>query len=92
MTRCHIMVEIKKAERRLAQVVNEIAQLKAMPEYERELRFYEELTSLMEEFGYEPKEVIEMLHARGSIGDVPVSADLTMKKIKHLSSLLVKSE
>ncbi|GLO40252.1 MULTISPECIES: hypothetical protein [Pseudomonas] len=80
MTRSHIMVEIKKAERRLAQVVNEIAQLKAKPEYKRDLRFYEELTTLMKEFGYEPKEVIKMLHARGSIGDVRVSADLTMQK------------
>ncbi|ELF6204239.1 hypothetical protein BGP84_12905 [Pseudomonas putida] len=80
MTRPHIMVEIKRAERRLAQVINEIEQLKAMPEYERDLRFYEELTTLMKEFGYEPKEVIEMLHARGSIGDVRVSADLTMQK------------
>jgi hypothetical protein len=86
------MVEIKKAERRLAQVVNEIAKLKAMPEYERELGFHQELTTLMKEFGFEPKEVIEMLHARGSIGDAPVSADLTIQKIKHLSGLLVKSE
>lgn len=92
MTRSPLWAQIHQTERRLAETVKEIERLKALPEYQRDLKFHKELTSLMESFGYEPSEVIDMILARGSDGRRPVAKDTTMRKINRLREFVKVSD
>ncbi|VVP61687.1 hypothetical protein PS874_06320 [Pseudomonas fluorescens] len=85
MTRSHTLIDLRKAERQLAEAVKEIKKIQSTQDYELDLQFFKELTQLMATYSYEPRQVAEMLVARDPNIDNPVYRNTTMLYVNHLS-------
>lgn len=85
MTRSHTLINLRKAERQLAEAVKEIKKIQSTQDYELDLQFFKELTQLMATYNYEPRQVAEMLVARDPNIDNPAYRNTTMLYVKHLS-------
>jgi hypothetical protein len=85
MTRSHTLIDLRKAERQLAEAVKEIKKIQSTQDYELDLQFFKELTQLMATYNYEPRQVAEMLVARDPNIDNPAYRNTTMLYVKHLS-------
>ena len=85
MTRSHTLIDLRKAERQLAEAVKEIKKIQSTEDYELDLQFFKELTQLMATYSYEPRQVAAMLVARDPNIDNPAFRNTTMLYVKHLS-------
>jgi hypothetical protein len=64
MTRPHTMLELERAEKRLAQATAEVEALQNSQDCKLDLEFFTELTCLMQRFQFVPQQVVQMLIAR----------------------------
>jgi hypothetical protein len=85
MTRSHTLIDLRKAERQLAEAVKEIKKIQSTQDYELDLQFFKELTQLMATYNYEPRQVAAMLVARDPNIDNPTYRNTTMLYVNHLS-------
>ena len=85
MTRSHTLIDLRKAERQLAEAVKEIKKIQSTQDYELDLQFFKELTQLMATYNYEPRQVAAMLVARDPNIDNPAYRNTTMLYVNHLS-------
>lgn len=86
MTRSHTLIDLRKAERQLAEAVKEIKKIQSTQDYELDLQFFKELTQLMATYNYEPRQVAAMLVARDPNIDNPAYRNATMLYVNRLSA------
>ncbi|MBH8609980.1 hypothetical protein I4N56_002740 [Pseudomonas mohnii] len=86
MTRSHTLIDLRKAERQLAEAVKEIKKIQSTQDYELDLQFFKELTQLMATYNYEPRQVAAMLVARDPNIDNPAYRNTTMLYVNRLSA------
>lgn len=85
MTRSHTLIDLRNAERKLAEAVKEIKKIQSTKDYDLDLQFFKELTQLMATYSYGPHQVAEMLVARDPNIDKPAYRNTTMLYVNHLS-------
>lgn len=85
MTRSHTLIDLRKAERQLAEAVKEIKKIQSTQDYKLDLQFFKELTQLMATYNYEPRQVAAMLVARDPNIDNPAYRNTTMLYVNRLS-------
>lgn len=64
MTRSHTLINLRNAERRLAQTMSEIESLQATEDYELDLQFFSKLVHLMQCYDFSPDQVTDILITR----------------------------
>lgn len=64
MTRTHSLLNLRQAERRLAETMSEIDRLQASEDYELDLQFFSKLVHLMQRYDFSPNQVADILLTR----------------------------
>lgn len=85
MTRNHNLIQLRNAERQLAEAVKEIKKIQLTEDYHLDLQFFKELTDLMARYGYQASQVAEMLIARDPDIDSPAFRNTTMLYVNRFS-------
>lgn len=85
MTRNHNLIQLRNAERRLAEAVKEIKRIQLTEDYQLDLLFFRALTDLMARYDYQASQVAEMLIARDPNIDNPAFRNTTMLYVNRFS-------